>query len=186
MVVITLGQRLQSESAHPHLQRRVETGIEVFRNTDAPYLIFTGGQTNPDIQKAECEAMRDHALEHGVKPEEVLLDDNAQDTKGNGYFTRRIVDSVGISVETVYVVSSCFHTDRAKYIFSQCFGDEYRINTSHCIETDVSADTIACYRQRDREFFEPITPGDVDAIQRRFAERHDYYNWLPEPSNETD
>ncbi|MFC6962844.1 ElyC/SanA/YdcF family protein [Halocatena marina] len=111
------------------------------------------------------------------------LDDNAQDTKGNGYFTRRIVDSIDGTIETLYLVSSCVHANRAKYIFRQCFGDEHRIDTSHCIETDDSANSaekIARLRQSDREFFEQITPGDVDAVQRRLAESHDYYSWLSE------
>lgn len=183
MVVVTLGQRLRSNSLHLHLQQRVDTSIEVYRSTDTPYLIFTGGRTNPDVQRAECEAMRDYATERGITPEKIRLEDSAQDTKGNGYFTRRIVDSIDIDVETIYLVSSCVHADRAKYIFRQCFGDEYRIDTSHCIETDGSANSaekVAHHRQSDREFFEQITPGDVDAVQQRLAESHDYYSWLSE------
>ena len=47
MVVIALGQRLVGETVHPHLRRRVDLGIELFREGDASYLVFTGAATNP-------------------------------------------------------------------------------------------------------------------------------------------
>ncbi len=180
MVVVTLGHRLESETVHPLLRRRIDVAIDVFHTSDAPYLLFTGGRTNPEVSKAECEAMRDYAVECGVDPTDVLVENEALDTKGNGYFSRLLVEGLATDVDTVYVVTSCDHGERAKYIFEQCFGDGYEIRVEHCTEGTVSKSAASeeRSRRRDYDFFEPITPGDIAGLRRRFAEEHDYYDHL--------
>lgn len=183
MVVVTLGHRLEGPSVHPQLRGRVDVAVETFRETDAPYLILSGGVTNPDVPKAECEVMSEYAIECGVDPDDVLLDKNAQDTKGNGYFTRLIVDDLDVPVDTVHVVSACSHMPRARYIFEQCFADAYDVDTRHCFELNegMEMDFDGHVTEHDRVFFENVMPGDLDMIRRRLAESHDYYDWLRSP-----
>ncbi|SFG11101.1 DUF218 domain-containing protein [Halopelagius inordinatus] len=176
MVVITLGQRLVGETAHPHLRRRVDLGIELFRAEDAPYLVFTGGATNPAVPNAECEAMRDYAVSRGVPREKILLESNARDTRENGFFTRLLVEELDWDGDAVRVVSSCLHLQRARYIFEQCFGDGYEIRTDRCVEPRESIDPemrfteaeIRRHRRRDGEFFEGTTAGDVAELRALF------------------
>ncbi len=179
MVVVTLGHRLESETAHPLLRRRVDVAIDTFRSTDAPYLVFTGGRTNPEVANAECEAMRDYAVQCGVDPADVRLESEARDTKGNGYLSRLLVEGLTVTVDTVYVVTSCYHRKRAKFVFEQCFGDDYGIDAERCSEGTAPESAVEgrLYRE-DRTFFEPITPGDLSAIQRRLVEEVDEYDHL--------
>ncbi|RDI70648.1 YdcF family protein [Halopelagius longus] len=179
MVVITLGQRLTGAEVHPHLRRRVDLSIDVFRETDAPYLIFTGGETNPDVPTSEAEAMRDYAVTRGVPSERVLVESNARDTRENGFFARLLVDELDWGGDTVRVVSSCLHLRRAKYIFERCFGDDYEIDASRCVEPRASIDPemtfseeeIRRMSERDREFFGGTTPGDVAELRDLFEYR---------------
>lgn len=176
MVVITLGQRLVGETVHPHLRRRVDLSIELFRETDAPYLVFTGAATNPDVPKAECEAMCDHAVSRGVPRERIRLEPNARDTRENGFFTRLLVDELDWEGDVVRVVSSCLHLRRARFVFERCFGDDYEIRTDRCVEPRASIDPEMTFteaeirraRRRDREFFEGTTPGDVAELRALF------------------
>lgn len=176
MVVVTLGQRLTAGEVHTHLRRRVDLSIDVFRETDAPYLLFTGGETNPDVPTSEAEAMRDYAVAQGVSPEAVLVETNARDTRENGFFARLVVDELDWTGDTVRVVSSCLHLRRAKYIFERCFGDEYEIDTSRCVEPRASIDPEMTFSEeeirrtseRDREFFAGTTPGDVAELRELF------------------
>ena len=180
MVVVVLGHELRSESIHPELRGRIDVGIDTFRTTGASHLIFSGGNSNPVVSTPECEAMREYAVDSGVDPTRILLEANAKDTIGNGYFTRRLVNAMRADVETIYLVTSCYHAERAEYVFRQCFGEEYDIDASNCHATDAGDAWERNYEKmvRLREFFEPITPGDVAAIKRQIAEEHDYYTEL--------
>ena len=111
------------------------------------------------------------------------------DTIGNGYFSRltlerernRERDTEAGSREprqTVFVVTADYHAERAAYVFEQCFGDAYEIDVSHCVETTMAAEQPHEQRslERAREFFDPVSPGDVEAIGRRLIETHDLYD----------
>lgn len=181
MVVVVLGHQLRSESIHPELRGRVDAGIDALRSTDASYLLFSGGSTNPVVSADECEVMREYAIERGVDPTRVLLETRAEDTIGNGYFSRRLVDEIGEEIATIYIVSSCYHMESAEYVFRQCFGDEYDVDGSYCHETAESGDPRGHDHEKLvqlREFFEPVDPGDMPAIRRRLVKAHDYYSEL--------
>ncbi|KTG09843.1 hypothetical protein AUR64_09445 [Haloprofundus marisrubri] len=183
MVIVVLGDRLRSDSIHPHLRRRVDTGIEALEATDARYLLFTGAATNPEVPRAECEVMGEYAGSRGVDPERILLEDEAHDTRGNGYFSRLLVDEHAPKTETVSVVSSRMHLRRARYIFEQCFGGRCEIDASYAVDPDPDYDDfteseIRRLHEEDREFFDKITPGDTDAIRRRLAAGDPAYAWL--------
>lgn len=179
MIVVSLGHRLKSETIHPHLKRRVDASIDAFRRTDARHLFFSGGRANPAIPKTECEVMRAYAVERGGDQTRLHLDEQALDTIGNGFFTRRMVDELDEEIATVHVVTADYHAKRAKFVFEQCYGDRYEITVDHCIETDVpSNQTREQQRVRQvREFFNGITPGDAAAIRRRMHEAHDLYSF---------
>ncbi|WP_224332363.1 YdcF family protein [Haloprofundus halobius] len=187
MVIVALGDRLRSDSIHRHLRRRVDTAVDAFEERDAAYLLFTGAATNPDVPRAECEVMAEYAESKGVAPERMLLDSHAHDTRGNGYFARLLVEKHAPDAETVSVVSSRRHLERAGYIFEQCFGDAYEINVSYAVDPEPKYDgfpeaEIRRLREQDREFFDGITPGDTDAIRRRLAADDTAYAWLAEDS----
>lgn len=192
-VVVGLGQRLTGESLHPHLRRRVDRAVDVFRranrstNGDA-WLIFTGARTNSDVPVAESEAMAEHAVAAGVDPDRIRLDTNARDTRENGYFVRRIVDELAAQPEdarvTIRVVSSCIHARRAVDVFERCFGPGYEIDVADCVEGEaddsdvaITADDIERDRRADREFFAPVTPGDLGELYERFRRSNEYPNW---------
>lgn len=193
MVVVTLGHRLVDESIHPHLRRRVDVGLSVFEETDARALLFTGGETTPGVSLTEGTVMRSYAIAQGVNPQQIHTENRALDTIGNGYFSRLVLDRLEREretaresdrvadrepTETVFVVTADYHSQRAAYVFEQCFGDAYEIDTTHCVETTMAAEQPHEQRslERTREFFEPISPGDVSAIGRRLVETHDLYD----------
>ncbi|WP_224447374.1 YdcF family protein [Haloprofundus salilacus] len=185
MVIVALGDRLRSDSIHRHLRRRVDVAVDAFEGTGAPYLLFTGAATNPDVPRAECEVMADYAVSRGVDPGRILLEDEAHDTRGNGYFSRVLVDEHAPDVETVSVVSSRLHLERAAYIFERCFGDAYEIDTGNAVDPEPSHDGFSAaeirrLRRADRAFFDGVTPGDLEAIRLRLADSNPAYAWLAE------
>lgn len=180
MTVVVLGNRLASPEIHDRLKGRMDIGIEVFRREGARNLVLSGAATNPDVPAAECEVMEEYAIEQGVDPASIYLDDRAGDTIGNGFFTRLLVEDFE-DVDTVYVVSSCYHMERAAFVFEQCYGPGYHVDSRHCYETDVPAERLHEEESLEeaREFFRPIEPGDIDAIRDRLIETHALYDSIP-------
>lgn len=177
-VVAVLGHQLRSPELHDALAGRMDVGIERFRETGAEYLVVSGAATNPAVDRTEADAMREYAIDRGVDPERVLLEPEADDTIENGFYVRRVVDALDRQVEAVSVVTSCYHAERAAYIFRRCFGDAAEIDAERCYDQGASdRQRRAAEREsvrRAREFFAPIEPGDVDAIRRRLAETEGY------------
>ncbi|WP_224333808.1 YdcF family protein [Haloprofundus halobius] len=177
MVVVVLGHKLQSEELHPQLQARMDAGIEAFSGTDAPYLLLSGGQVNPCVDKTECEVMAEYARSQGIDPSCVVPEPCALDTIGNGYFTRMRVDELNHQVETLYLVTSRYHAERAAYIFERCFGDTVEIDVSYCVDSESETHPIRhrAKLEQVQAFFEPVPTGDIDAIRQRLNEKHELY-----------
>ena len=177
-VVAALGHQLQSTEIHDALAGRMDAAIDALDETDAEYLVVSGAATNPAVDLTEAELMRRYAVERGVDPDRVLLDPDADDTIENGFYVRRVVDALDRRVGAVSVVTSCYHAERAAYIFEQCFGDAVDVDAERCHD-EGATDRRRREAEREsfrraREFFDPITPGDVDAVRRRLAETEGY------------
>ncbi len=105
-----------AESGGPvaELVRRVEKGVELYKDDMAPVLIMTGGNTYKDYY--ESEVMKDVAVSMGVPPEAVICERQAMSTIDNAGHTARIMDERGM--ESCIVVSSPYHLKRAARLFS--------------------------------------------------------------------
>ena len=178
MIVVVLGHKLESDSIHHRLQNRIDEGTDVFQNENATYLLLTGGRTNSSIPDAECDRMRDYALNRGVDPDHILLENRARDTIGNGYFARRAIDRLDESIDAVHVVSSESHVERATYVFEQCFDPGVLIRATGCTESTTPARRRREEQRlkRTRAFFKGIPPGDLTTIRRRLVDEHDCYD----------
>lgn len=177
MVVVVLGKRLHRSAAHESLRHQVDLGIHALRETDAEYLVLTGGRTNPEVDRSESDAMRAYALERGVDSDRIFIEEVARDTIGNSFFTRSIVDDLP-NVDTVQIVTTCYHVIRARYVFEQCFGPAYDIEVADCYESAIPDDELAeeDALARTEAFFAPVTPGDLEAIRDRLLAEHDRYD----------
>ncbi|MFP9190125.1 YdcF family protein [Natronosalvus vescus] len=179
MVVVTLGRQLQSKSDIDELHDRVDVGVSVFRRTDAQYLIFSGGRTNQVLPRSESAEMEAYGLEAGIDPDRIRLENRSLDTIGNGYFSRRLIDGLPTAVDTVYLVTSAYHLERATYVFDQCVGDRYDVVPVEAGPGRQERRRAERQRlRRTRAFFDGVSSGDVETIARRLQERHDYYDEL--------
>lgn len=180
--IVVLGNRLKSENIHSELKGRMEVAIALRRrllnnqNNIKIFMILSGGVSNHDVPLSEAEVMRRYCIANGVPDDEAILEPRSLDTVGNALFTRRIVDSIK-SVDTIYVVSSCYHTERIKYIFGMSYGDKYDLNFDHChlSENPKPPEKERASLARARDFFAEILPGDAAAIEEKLFSEHDLY-----------
>jgi len=176
ILVLVLGNKLLSGRIHPELQGRMDIGIQVFKEKSANYIILSGGKSNPDVNYAECEVMRGYAIEKGFPPEKIILDHNSLDTIGNAYFTMKIVDDL-TNCSEVYVISSCYHMKRVKFIFELCYKNCYNLNLDYCyhIEDSYAKSKEKKSIEKARKLFENIVPGDIEEIRKRIFTLHELY-----------
>lgn len=180
--VIVLGYSPPS----PELRGRVWAGVQTFRKRGADHLVFSGGPVDGEVPLSECEIMAGQAWEWGVDPARIVQDDRALDTVGNAFFTRRVLDGLG-DVSTAYVVTSCYHVERAMYVFERCYGDAYDLRRGTCHAADVDPSTLheAESLAANRDLLDGVTPGDLDEIARRMERHHDLYDDLRPEAAET-
>lgn len=177
MLVVVLGHRLVGAGIHSQLRNRVDMGVTALQSTDASHIICSGGQTNEAVPHTEAEVMKEHAIERGLSPEQILTEEYSRDTIGNAYFTRRLIEDRMDAPTTVFLATSTYHEDRSAYIFEQVFGDGYRIDTSFSVDTPPNNTYPREHQslEQAQTFFDPIEAGDLDAIRRRLRATHDYY-----------
>ena len=172
--VIVLGRKETSDDPQDNeLKGRIRIGIEVLQRYDADYLVLSGGKTSSRIP--ECEVMKKYAIGLGADPAKIVKECHSLDTIGNGYFTRGLIDSLK-NVKSVYVVSSCYHMPRVKYVFKMCFGDDKKLDFNHCFEFGFSQKSEKRKMEMTKKFFDGCTPGDIDKIKARIHSKHNLYN----------
>lgn len=177
MVVVVLGNRLESTDIHDHLRGRVDLGLRLLAAHDEELIVMSGGQSNQDVEATEAEVMAAYAEANAVSADRILCDDRAKDTIGNAYFTRRLLEDQN-DVSEIRLATSCYHATRALFVFENCYGEGYEVTAPECYAADIPAseknDTSSM--SLNRRFFDAIEPGDMDAIRQRMIETHSLYS----------
>ena len=107
---IVLGAAVWGTQVSPVFQERINHGIDLYQNRKVWKLIFTGGQGD-SREPTESSAARLYALQRGVPPGDVLIEQQSQTTYENLLYAKRIVDSYGL--RKVLIVSDPLHMKRA-------------------------------------------------------------------------
>lgn len=110
---IVLGAAVWGEKLSPVFKERVNHAVILYREKRIKKIIFTGGQGNAD-EETEAETAAKYAVENGVAPEDILLENESRSTYENLLFAKRIVDENDI--KNVLLVSDPLHLKRASEI----------------------------------------------------------------------
>lgn len=185
--VVVLGDALESPEIHEELATRVDRGIERFAETEAEALVVTGGAPS-DVDRTEADAMATYAAERGFDSDDLLVEDEALDTVGNAFFTRRLLDAEGIDPDRIDLVTSDWHADRSRFVFERTFGDAAEVDVGARPEAPDPRDPEAEANSFDRvrDFFAPVTDGDLAGVRDRIVETHDLYEASDLPGSLTD
>jgi vancomycin permeability regulator SanA len=97
------------------LEDRVRTGVELYRQGFVRFLVMTGGPGSGDVH--ETQAMRQYAIEQGVPPERILIDEDGWDTDRSVASTVPLCAKLGLA--RVLAVSHDFHLPRIKLAYAR-------------------------------------------------------------------
>jgi len=116
-VIIVLGYPCTPDGQISPTQRsRIDKGIELFDRSNAQNLVFTGGAAHNKY--VESEVMKAYAISKGVKAYKILIEGKSQSTYENAKYSAEMLRDKSLKY---VIVSSLYHTRRARLIFKKHF-----------------------------------------------------------------
>jgi len=105
------------------LEDRIRTGCEIYRAGLTKRLVLSGGRGDGAI--TEATAMRSYALAHGVRAEDIVVDDKGMNTEGT------VQDTVPLlrqwDARCVLAVSHFYHLPRIKLAYQRAGMDVFTV-----------------------------------------------------------
>ncbi|MBA4148816.1 MAG: YdcF family protein [Verrucomicrobia bacterium] len=122
--IVVLGARAYADGKlSDALADRVRTGVELYKGGFAKKLIFSGGPGDGAIH--ETEAMRRFAVQHGVKDEDILVDELGLNTQATVKHTQPMLQN--LQAQQVLVVSHFYHLPRIKLTYARAGRDVFTV-----------------------------------------------------------
>jgi uncharacterized SAM-binding protein YcdF (DUF218 family) len=111
--IVVLGATLGPDnSLTPILAERVAAAVALFAAGGAPRIVTTGGVTGR-ATRAEAAVLADALVAAGTPRDTIVIEDRAQTTKDNAFYTARLVRPGA----RVWLVTQPFHAKRAEHLF---------------------------------------------------------------------
>jgi uncharacterized SAM-binding protein YcdF (DUF218 family) len=141
-----------------HKPERVSQAVELYQQGYAPTVIVSAGTRvlEGDERVPEAEVMRRQALALGLPAAALAIEDESLSTFQNAYYVRALCRERGY--QSVLLVTSTYHSRRARRIFRDVFGSDISISTQPAPQKSCTV----CW------WFQPDQVGIV---------LYEYYNW---------
>jgi uncharacterized SAM-binding protein YcdF (DUF218 family) len=138
--IIALNQTPQKSGAivvisGGNTSKRVEKGIELFKNNYAPIIIFSGAAADPN-SPSNAKAMKLQAIAAGLPESAIILDESSRDTNENGINVVKIAKER--KIESILLVTSNYHSRRANILFKNAAKDQQFSNLKIISVSDIS------------------------------------------------
>ena len=116
-----------------HDERVAERSVDLFKAEWAPLIIFSGGSgsiTKDMWHEPEAVRFARLAVELGVDPERIILEDKSTNTGENIQFTRKLVESRSLDLQRFIVVQKPYMERRSFATFRKLWPEKDLIVTS--------------------------------------------------------
>ncbi len=141
-----LNQKLRKTDAimvlGSHDLRMAEYGIELFQKGFAPYIIFSGGlahqgdMLSTGWEKTEAEMMTGLAIKVGVSQENIIIENESQNTGDNFRYTKKLLEDKGFDFKKFILVQKPYMERRTWATFKIEWPQKKAIVTSPPISFD--------------------------------------------------
>ena len=142
------------------------------------YLILTGGKVIGDEKQnlsdlAEKYLISKFKIRNNTK---ILKEKKSQDTIGDAIYAYHLIKNKNIS--NIFIVSSDWHSRRAKKIFNKILGNKYTVNYSQVHGAKKYKDLERKNKSLDLflDWSSICKDGNVKCIQKRMKKYHSLYN----------
>ncbi|MFD1147246.1 YdcF family protein [Saccharothrix hoggarensis] len=141
--------------------------VELYKAGVVPRLLFTGANAPTTVKRfprGEAVHYREHALEHGVPDDAILIETEAANTAENFTLSRKVLQNNGIQVFSAVLISRPYQQRRAYATCRKLWPELDVVCTSHRPPIDDYVTEIG-----DAEFVISMLVGDTQRISA-FAE----------------
>jgi uncharacterized SAM-binding protein YcdF (DUF218 family) len=143
---------------------RATRAAELFRQKLAPVVVASGIRLRPNAGISEL--MTHDLIERGVPRENILpFPQDADNTKEEAQFLRKLVQEK--NWKSVIIVTSNYHTRRAKYIFGKIFANSVTIRMAAARDADYDPEHWWEQRKSVKRFFHEIVGHVVSCWELR-------------------
>ena len=159
---------------------RLKKACSIFHKNNCKYLITTGWEYKPNLNKPLSQIMSEFAQEnYRISSNQIHEEPNAKDTVGEAFFVKKNFFQNFNDINFLNVVTSNWHLDRAKEIFDFMFSEK---NDPKIIFYSVDGDDVLYEKELQNnsiEEFRKMTKsckrGDLDEIYSRMLQYHSMY-----------
>lgn len=109
-IAVTLGAAVWTNRPSPVFKERINESIKLYKRNIVQTLIFTGALAQGD-KISEAMAAKEYAINAGVNPEDILIEEQSSNTWENILFTRNLLKNK--SYDQLFIVSDPYHLRRA-------------------------------------------------------------------------
>lgn len=146
-VIIVLGASAKKDGTPGSIMReRVLTGVKLFKEGIAPFIMFTGAAAHTKF--VEAEVMADLAKSQGVPSERIVMESQARNTAQNAFDSYQLMKQRGWS--SAVIVTSPEHLLRSNLFFSR-YPIKYCMYPSNDPPESSVWDRL-CFDQREKMF----------------------------------
>lgn len=115
-LIVVLGNPVNKDGTIGITQKsRVKAGVDLYEKGLADKILFTGGAAVNRF--VESDVMKQFALNRGVPSKDVLIETRSINTIQNAFYSNQIIQ--GQNVDSIILVTSAYHTLRAKFVFKK-------------------------------------------------------------------
>jgi len=152
--IIVLGHESDKEKLSDLCIKRLEKALEIYSKKEVS-IIFSGGHSLKSKLEGPSEAalMNKYALQKGVNPKNIILEENSRDTQGNAYFTKQIIKKKGW--KRILVITSDFHILKTKFLFDFIYGPKFKISYIG-VKTNLTEGKIKKIKEKEKKSQEII------------------------------
>jgi uncharacterized SAM-binding protein YcdF (DUF218 family) len=106
---------------------RLEKGIDLMLGGYAEVLVLSGDARDPE-SPSNAEVMKAQAIQSGVDPEKILLENESKTTYENAYYVRKLLEEHGVfAYDRLILVTTSYHQRRLLQSFEEMYHDKPEI-----------------------------------------------------------
>lgn len=161
-------------------KKRIDKALELDLDLPNKNMIYvtSGWAYREDVEISLANSMKNYILHKGISEERILTVEESKDTVGDAIFSR-IKFAIPLKWKNIVVVTSDYHTKRAKEIFKFIYGKSCKVSFVECFTSNFNNHSIEIKSlSAFRSTFLGVQEGNINQILSAMRERHPYYKEL--------
>lgn len=159
-LVIILGCKLKNCLPTNELLLRVDAAEKLLHNLlNKPVIIASGGITSNDCKISEGSIIKELLIKDKIV-DNIILENTSKSTIGNAFYSYMLINNLNLKVKKMYLISSCYHKERATKIFDKFFSN-INIISDFCANYYRNDETEKEKTIRDMDILKNISMNDI-------------------------